>query len=910
MRPLRLGIEAFGSYAEYAEIDFTKPSQNLFLISGDTGSGKTTIFDAIVFALYGEGSSSLDKKEGVMLQSQFADLDATPSVTFTFDKGSHASHEIYCIKRIPKHLRRSKRKGENIRTLVECGGELELILPDGKRYTERDIQQKIISIVGLSKSQFMQVAMIAQGEFMEILRADAKKKTDIFRKLFDTGIYRQITDELKKRLDSGRRELAIFKTECGTLFETVTVPEHYPEREELEESRNRAAESLTCLGEYVDMLASLNVWEDGIKKGLDEEINILEQNVRTQKERVGEANVLKDAFCRLENARKKQNELMADESAWKEQEMLVRRLSQVYDIFPFYQMAEDAKGRFYENETALEQDLVQMSALKETADVTAKAYEEVKGEWNRQQETFHIVKDRYDHFRKAVLEWQNGGQELKRLQEKYKAAQQKAKDALEIYTEREQIFLQNQAGILAGQLEDGKPCPVCGSLQHPAKAVLADEEACSQQEVNRARKQAEKKREEAHLASERAGSELAHQKERCLQLREIAQAILYNSNEGEDNTVSQISISGELEPFPDSEAVEREFYRKKDEFQKIRARFEECEKDKETASKQLQKKQSKIEQETASRETYREEWNQRQAALQDKLICAGIEQDELIQCVTEYPEADYKMRKEQLQSYQNAVIQCREAVQAAEALTSGKEMPELEQLKEKLEEQSRRLEKLRAEKETVSAYLQPLQHSIRKLRTLLKKYSQIYANHTRIERLYEIASGNVRGHNKMDLETYVQRHYLEQVLNAANRRFTSMTAGQYEIKMKRLEETGRQRNEGLDFVVHSLVTDSYRNIRTLSGGESFMAALSLALGIADCIRSTGGGIHLDMMFIDEGFGSLDDNSRSMAVRLLKDLAGGQRLIGIISHVTELKDSIDDRLAVTKDHKGSHVKWEA
>lgn len=910
MKPLRLEIEAFGSYAEYAEIDFTKLSQNLFLISGDTGSGKTTIFDAIVFALYGEGSSSLDKKEGIMLQSQFADLDATPSVTFTFARGSHASNEIYHIKRVPKHLRRSKRKGENIRALVECSGELELILPDGKRYTERDIQQKIISIVGLSKAQFMQVAMIAQGEFMEILRADAKKKTDIFRKLFNTGIYRQITDELKKRLDSGRRELAIFKTECGTLFETVRIPEDYPDREGLEESRNRATESLTCLEEYVDMLERLNVWESGIKKGLDEEINILEQNIRTRKERVGEANVLKDAFCRLEKAREKQNELMVEESTWKEQEVLIRRLGQVYDIFPFYRMAEDARKRFCENETALEQDLVQMSALKETADVTAKAYDEVKEEWNRQQETFHIVKDKYDHFCKAVLEWQNGEKEIKRLQEEYKAAQQKAKDALDLYTEREQVFLRNQAGILAGQLEQGKPCPVCGSLQHPAKAVVADEEVCSQQEVNRARQQAEKKREEAQVASQLAGAELAQQKERSFQIREIAQAILYHSGEEENDTASQDSISVECEPFPDSEAVEREFYRKKDEFQKIRKQFEDCEKEKEMASGQLQKKQSKIEQETASRETYQAEWDERQAALQDKLICAGISQDELIQCVTEYPEKDYKKRKEQLESYRNAVIQCREAVQAAEALTSGKKMPEPEQLMEELEKQSKKLEMLRDEKDAISAYLQPLQHSIRKLGALQKKYIQIYASHTRIEHLYEIASGNVRGHNKMDLETYVQRYYLEQVLNAANQRFTSMTAGQYEIKMKRMEESGRQRNEGLDFVVHSLVTDSYRNIRTLSGGESFMAALSLALGIADCIRNTGGGIQLDMMFIDEGFGSLDDNSRNMAVRLLKDLAGGQRLVGIISHVTELKDSIDDRLAVMKDHKGSHVKWEA
>ena len=237
MRPLKLVMEAFGSFGKRAEIDFTKTSQNVFLISGNTGSGKTTIFDAIVFALYGEGSSSLDKKEGVMLQSQFANLSATQQVTFSFAKSIQKPGEIYTITRSPRHLRKSRRKGQNVRSVVEGSGRLELTLPDGVTYTERDTQDKIESIVGLTKSQFMQVAMIAQGEFMELFRADAKRKTEIFRKLFNTGIYRQITDELKRRLDESRKELAVCKTECRTLVETIQVPGHYPEKKAYEESR-------------------------------------------------------------------------------------------------------------------------------------------------------------------------------------------------------------------------------------------------------------------------------------------------------------------------------------------------------------------------------------------------------------------------------------------------------------------------------------------------------------------------------------------------------------------------------------------------------------------------------------------------------------------------------------------------
>ena len=194
------------------------------------------------------------------------------------------------------------------------------------------------------------------------------------------------------------------------------------------------------------------------------------------------------------------------------------------------------------------------------------------------------------------------------------------------------------------------------------------------------------------------------------------------------------------------------------------------------------------------------------------------------------------------------------------------------------------------------------------LSSRLEERKSIVEEHARIDALYRMTSGNVSG-SRMDLETYVQRYYLEHILYAANRRFQEMSAGQFELRMYDLEKAGEGKNRGLDLMVYSTVTGKEREVRTLSGGESFMAALSLALGMADQIQESSASINLDVMFVDEGFGSLDEHSREQAVKVLQELAGGSKLIGIISHVTELKQEIEDQLIVTKDEKGSHVRWQ-
>ena len=234
MRPVKLTMQAFGSYGNLTKIDFNEPDQNLFLVTGDTGAGKTTIFDAIVFALYGEASSSTNKKDGVVLQSQYVELNVEPFVELVFSEGTGENRQLYTVRRVPRHLKRLTRGAGKNTGSREVTGSVSLIMPDGTEYPQKEADSKLGEILGLSKGQFMQVAMIAQGEFMELLRAKSDDKKVIFRKLFNTELYQNIVDELMNRKRSLEKDIAQIKTACQTETAHVVISQEYEKWEEME----------------------------------------------------------------------------------------------------------------------------------------------------------------------------------------------------------------------------------------------------------------------------------------------------------------------------------------------------------------------------------------------------------------------------------------------------------------------------------------------------------------------------------------------------------------------------------------------------------------------------------------------------------------------------------------------------
>ena len=276
--------------------------------------------------------------------------------------------------------------------------------------------------------------------------------------------------------------------------------------------------------------------------------------------------------------------------------------------------------------------------------------------------------------------------------------------------------------------------------------------------------------------------------------------------------------------------------------------------------------------------------------------------------VKQYTKEDVETWKQEMDAYKQSMTTIRTQIQDAKQLIKGQPRPDLTSMEEKLKAAEQMLSEISQQAMRRSQRFENNQKTIQTIQVQWQHHQKALQTYAMYDRLYRQLSGNVSG-SRMDIETYVQRTYLARILDAANARFLEMSSGMFELRMKELESAGEGKNRGLDFMVYSHVTGQTREVRTLSGGESFMAALSLALGMADEIQAHASGIQLDILFIDEGFGTLDDHARKQAIRVLQRMSTGTKMIGLISHVDELKQAIEDQLIVTKDNKGSHIRWQ-
>ena len=1061
MRPTHLTLQAFGSYGERTEISFERTNQNLFLITGDTGAGKSTIFDAIVFALYGEAGSTANKKDGVVLQSQYVDYAQEPFVELIFSEGNGSDRRIYTVRRVPRHLKRITRGAAKGTGTREITGSVTLTMPDGSDYPAKEADAKLEEIVGLTKHQFMQVAMIAQGEFMELLRAKSDAKKLIFRKLFHTELYAQVTEELANRRREKERELAIMRTMVQTAVARVSIPEDYERAELLGQQKERV-----LFGELSVMeafLEDLQLLCSCLKKHCQEIKNECEAVAerRDQVKTVAvEAEHIEKLYVQLHQAEKELQACETEKDKMQALAELTRKLPAVWTLQSMYQRMEDARTQIAETkkeqhrlQAALPKYLEQEQAaagaeqlqkeqldiwnakLGQTAAQVEKAQElferiarekqkqeeqrqvlekaeqrekraqnaqlqqeEQTGLWKTQMEALQTVDKRQALWEQKHIEaeellgdWtelgalrnemrivQKSGMEL---QERYAKVRQEYQ-AKHAYSEQvRQAFLDAQAGFLAQQLVEGEPCPVCGSKSHPAPCqIQPDLRTLSRDAVDQARAEAEKlQAEQEQLAGEARETAVQWQEKKKV-FADMGQRFLQRIKRN-------IPVASEQPSFAEMQGLLDAWKRElQAEGERIRAGQEQLKKlqasltQAETRKKQLQEELEQAQQEVktataafegsraalaslqtssdfpdaasasrvlakakaqkeAQEERYRAAKQAAENAMQQRRKAEALlqryetdlpaQQRQLQERQAQYEselserklsEAEWKAlagtyRREQEESFRAQVDAYTRRYAAAEKLAAAtkeaigeKPQPDMEVIRAQMEEAERQLQNVQKRQEQVQQLHRENTAVLLELLPKLTKRQQLVEEHARLDTLYRMASGNVSG-ARMDLETYVQRYYLEKILQSANRRFYEMSAGQFELRMYELEKAGEGKNRGLDLMVYSNVTGKEREVRTLSGGESFMAALSLALGMADQIQESSSAIRLDMMFIDEGFGSLDEHSRSQAVRVLQKMAGGSRLIGIISHVTELKQEIEDQLIVRKDETGSHVRWQ-
>ena len=956
MRPLQITLQAFGSYADLTVIDFTKTTENLFLISGNTGAGKTTIFDALVFALYGEASSCQNHKEGLILQSQFRpqygkDFKET-FVSLTFEE----NRQHYTVRRVPRQ-ERAKKRGKGV-TLINAS--VTLTLPDGSIYPLKETDAKLRELIGLTKEQFMQIAMIAQGEFMELLRAKSDDKKKIFRKLFHTELYDEIVREVDRRRADCNQNIADMKTQFQTVISRLFLPPDREETGDLQEWKQEIEDGLFLHSE--EFLSALQAWN----LSLEQEVQTLTQNqAKAQQDRdlcrdaVQAAARLSDLFSHLEENEKERALLKQEEEQrleaglptleeeerqaklqWEQEAENYHRLRErVEKALALFQQKEDAQKKCSLLEQKQKAACLTLSNIQEEKNSLQGREEKTSSELQlleRASIDLAEFQKQLQRSRELSLQEQNLQLEkknllqaesaLKEAQETYRRITLSYPQARQTSEQLRSLFLDAQAGLLAASLRDGSPCPVCGSKTHPHPFTLSAQTPLpTESELKSAEKKTEDLRSKQEEASAAAEAAAATKNERQKTFFSSVQQLFLKANTFcRELEVSFAAASGPAETvqMPEMENA-------------IGMLLSASAKTVHERNEQLKERAKRAEELTSLLHLLREEGKQKdllleearsKAAETEKALSAANSERLLLHASSDFEsrsaaEAYLQQAGEKEQAarsrFENAQAGAKRHADALLA-TKTKKQTLLKEIGDKKRPQTEALQQaLCAAEEKLTILTERLQkqsHELQENRYALQELSSssearrhIFSEYERLDRLYKQMSGNISG-SRMDLETYVQRLYLSKILSSANKRFQEMSGGQYAFRMIRIANAGEGRNKGLDLMVYSSVTGKEREIRTLSGGESFMAALSLALGMADQIQNTSSAVHLDMMFIDEGFGSLDDLARSKSIRVLKEMADSHRLIGIISHVTELKQEIGNQLLITKDEHGSHVKW--
>ncbi len=928
MKPLKLTMSAFGSYAGKNVIDFIGQQQGIFLITGDTGAGKTTIFDAITYALYNQTSGG--ERNGNMMRSQYAKPETETYVELEFLYRG----QTYRVRRNPDYKITKTLKNGKIRE-QKVPHSVELTLPDGTVFPEKKnaTDAKIIEILGLTADQFSQIVMIAQGDFLKLLYTKSDERKMIFSKLFRTDIYWKIQENLRRksmemdeRIQENDRAFEQEKSRIMPLPESEEIPLD----ELVERLRERLKDALK-----EQNLRRANVEELNKKITKYEEINklfvSLEKIRQTGKELEARQAESKERRQQIENARKADKVLVAEQQNLRQQqevEQSAQAIAKMTETLANNQeMFETLKTQLQEVEAEQKREAADIQKKMLALEQSFPSYEALQNARSEEQQAKKawedIEKTSEESFHKkeaeiAALKEQQKRQEqaVEKAKENWEQTALGASESAKHYEHIYEAFLKEQAGILAENLSAGCPCPVCGSTIHPDPAKLSDH-AVTELEVEQAKKTraaAEEKRDLVYAAFETEKTE----KQKLAQAVEkeeadfvLAQTIAKQQRkEAEQNYISLQKIAEQIREklvYPSLAEAKKQYAA----MQKALA----------AAEQEIERKRQKVSELAEAMNTLKgqklaEEENQKTAkklaVKTEKEYAKLLEKSGFVSEETYHlailPERSRSKLEREEKEYESQCLRQQSEQKLLEKQVSGKTYTDTTELNEQLKAEKQALKE--AEKtymELHTAYEND-RSVLQNCAIYLEKGKKLESEDQVIKSLSKTANGRLSGSAKIDFETYIQRQYFKQIIHEANKRLLTMSNHQFILKLKEEANTGRKTNEGLDLSVYSLVTDSERDVKTLSGGESFLAALAMALGLSDIVERSAGAIHPDMMFIDEGFGSLDAQSRQQAIEVLAELAGDSRMVGIISHVTELKEQIDRKLVVSRTDKGSRAVW--
>jgi len=1041
MKPVKLTMCAFGPYADRVEVPMSDfGDSGLYLITGDTGAGKTTIFDAITFALFGEASGT--NRENAMLRSHFAYSDAKTFVKLEFLYRG----KIYLVERNPRY-ERPKKSGSG--TTVEAPNAT-LTMPGGRVVAGNTaVTEAVKEIIGIDRNQFSQIAMIAQGDFLKLLLATTEERSKIFRKVFNTGIYQQFQSEIKERASQLKGEYEDLRKSILQYALGVACPENHPLYQELDKIQQdkdiyALPRLLSCLAILIQEGQAAQEAEDLARKRMQEQITSLAGNIAA-------ARANNERLDQLERAKARLSELETRQVEYREKKA---RLKQAQDALHHVKPAADALEKAQKAITDLLQDQdTQRQILCANEPQLAKmeqAYQEERGkEADRERLALEIAAlesalPAYDELARLVMaaaatheklqtkeldlaatrerhqalegeraqyldtvkklgeidikadraqrrleDAEKLGQTLADLQraqvgltkdqktldagqQEYRSAQLESTARALKYEEICAAFMSEQAGILASRLAAGQPCPVCGSPEHPAPALMTAQ-APSEAELQKAKELAETAQEMASQASiaasglkarveaqresvlqaarpvlgnaslmdipgllaraeEEAKADLIGAKEEVVELDrqlqrkktcearvtelECALAKLVDAAAGLDQEIGALkivregekakilAIQGTLAYMRRAEA-EMEIKGKSRELAALKASLDNMEQARNRCQKQVDQARAVLADISGRLATARTE----QATAQENFLAA-------LQVRNFEDRAHYGeslMSEQMVRELQNEVERyfaqetaLRGEITALTVATQGTAPVDIKAC-------TARLSAVEGEKAAADNRFLELFAS---LETNQRVYGVITAKgaemqeaeirYQRLKNLSDTANGDMIGKPKISFEAYVQATYFNQIIALANQRFSSMTGGRFELVRK--EEPDDLRSQtGLELDVIDNYTGRSRSVKTLSGGESFKASLALALGLSDMIQRFAGGIQLDSVFVDEGFGALDSESLDQAIGVLSTLTSGSRLVGIISHVSDLRERIDKKIVVKKDAGGSQIE---
>jgi exonuclease SbcC len=1001
MMPISLTLSAFGPYPDTITIDFESFQEDgLFLITGPTGSGKTMIFDAMIFALYGKTSGQIRQTDSLRCDHALNEIP-------TFVEFSFSLHQQnYTIKRNPKYYLEGKKTPKQPSAL--------LILPDGKMVEGiKEVNQKMISLLGVDDQQFKQICMIAQGEFTKLIMASSDEREKVLRELFHSETYQKLEEKLKVHLKTYQDKYDLLLNKRKDLMQELQVEDHQEylskqtkliasqqkEYDDLKKDLDQKKQQLQLyrlqnqrliqlkdlkqqfqdLKKQENDYHKLNKTVDTLKKAQETNylyISYIKQQKKLQTLKLNQEDFLKQ-LKKLEKDYQ-EKKVQANSLDYKQQtkEKLQNQIQEtkqlINQIYQYqndyqnlqtlkqqYRMLDEEHKLFLKKKEKFENGLQRDQERIQSEQQVQSKYELIKQQYvrlNEQKVKVHQLSDYYDQILKL-------NENKSDLQEEYTVVEKQVDHERMQYNQMEKLYFRKQAGIFALQLKENQPCPICGSLHHPHPAQIEKEDITKEkldQQAKKVKQQehrlqdilqkillSNQKKEMLVKQTKQLSSELNIQEEiskeifikeldhlskdekrmkkEYLELQDELKYIqklkksvalslkdmsTYESKELKqaqslENIQVQIhQLSGKLDDSLrqyEIGEVNKNYQQVQKEYRQLSLEIETIQQDYEKVKNKYLEIKTKIsslnQQIIQEQEIYDELDNKYHTALD-----AFINEEEFLNLKTQINQISILEKKYQdylisLKSLNEQIISLENEVKDSTYVDLSSLSETIKEVNQQLREKNDDLEKLKIDYSLKEKMIKDIQ----KINQQLEKDEDTYQRYLD---LYNLASG--KNNARVSIERYVLATYFENMLIYANVIMKQLSQGRYQLLRK--DDAGKGRSQqGLELDVFDQESGNIRSIKTLSGGESFKAALSLALGLSRMVQDYAGGIELNTLFIDEGFGSLDSQSLDQAMNCLMELHHENKLIGIISHVSDLKDRIERQLVVERKQKQSVIQ---